>query len=243
VARSTSPYLSPADRRGPRVRPVFYLPPPPAPGHGRRPLPHLGRPSTPPSLAPRPPPRARIQSAGAHSSCAASAFPLPPHKAPPPFMAAAGVPAPPPPCRPLLFPRHPIKDPLKLLYSSHRSSSPFPRPQRRRPELTAAVRLAASISFAGALPSLPSPQVKSSWPPLQFGGLPLAFSGRRPCWRRRRAHRRLNSAAAACSPSQRRPFACSKPQPPDLSQRLRSVQAAPVKPSRTSQLGLHRWFF
>jgi hypothetical protein len=108
------------------------------------------------------------------------------------------------------------------------STCAAPPPPEHRPPAGAA----ASISSPDAPPSLPSPQVNFSWPPLHFGSFPSRLVAGRPCLsaagepaseppppvqRRRRLYQ-----------TRRRPFACKHPQPPDLSRRLRSIQAAPV---------------
>jgi hypothetical protein len=142
-------------------------------------------------------------------------------------------------CAPTAMPSSPLPPlPYKRIPSSsstpRATPPPFstcvaPPPPEHRPPAGAA----ASISSPDAPPSLPSPQVNFSWPPLHFGSFPSRLVARRLCLaaagepagepppppvqRRRRLYQ-----------TRRRPFACKHPQAPDLSRRLRSIQAAPV---------------
>jgi hypothetical protein len=104
------------------------------------------------------------------------------------------------------------------IYSSS-SCLRSPAPPKRRPPLErpAGALPSPPIRFSGAPPSLPSPQVKPSWPSFQFGSFSLT---RRPCWPPPAswpasppppgiARRRLEGSRG-CPP------ACIRPPPPDL---------------------------
>jgi hypothetical protein len=74
--------------------------------------------------------------------------------------------------------------------------------------------------------------VNFPWPPFHFGNFPIAFSGQEALLAV--ASEPTGKPAAACAArrhleaGRRRPFACKCRWLPDLSQRLRSIQAAPI---------------
>jgi hypothetical protein len=96
--------------------------------------------ASPPPRLPRPFPLPSTE-LRVNAQCPAHEPPRPsppatPHRAPPPFMAAASVPAPPLPCHPLLFPLYPIKGSPRAPLHPAPLLLPSPLVQRRRRQST-----------------------------------------------------------------------------------------------------------
>jgi hypothetical protein len=128
------------------------------------------------------------------------------HRAPPPLMAPAATNRRPPPPRPFPFPLGPIKGRHHPLFIPRPSLSLLPHRNSTARSSPPARRSAASIRFTGAVPSLPSPQVKSLWPPLRFGVFPVPFGAREAILASlRRARRRRHRLAPPPSAVRRRP--------------------------------------